>query len=216
MFSSSATPQMVSAKDALPGRNTAILPSPEPHAVLGSDLTALPPGHSEIYLAAGCYWGVEEIYWELPGVYSTSVGFMGGFTPNPTYKEVCTGLTGHAETVRVVFDPQVLSLSRVLQIFFECHDPTSVYQQEGDIGTQYRSALFYTSVQQAELAQTVIERYQEVLLAHGKGQIVTQLLPASNHSYYLAHVEHQQYLAKNPDGYRCHSKSGIACPLVEG
>ncbi|MDY5584975.1 MAG: peptide-methionine (S)-S-oxide reductase MsrA [Arcanobacterium sp.] len=208
-----SVPVMVRPEDALPGRDTPILSSPKQHTVLGTDIFSLPQNMEQIYLAAGCYWGVEEIFWQTPGVYTTSVGFMGGYTPNPTYKEVCTGLTGHTETVRVVFNPEEISAAEILQIFFECHDPTSLYRQVGDIGTQYRSAIFFTSQKQKLTISKMILQYQEVLKQAGKGEIVTEVSPAVSHAFYPAEDSHQQYLQKNPDGYRCHSKSGLPCPL---
>ncbi len=166
-----------------------------------------------IYLAAGCFWGVEEIYAKMPGVSGTAVGFMGGHTENPTYPQVCTGTTGHAETVKVVFDPQRTDTAKILQTFFECHDPTSLNRQGGDIGTQYRSAIFHTTEEQKNTAKNMIAAYGKVLSAHGKGRIVTQLHDAAHFPFYPAEEKHQRYLEKNPDGYRCHSASGIACPL---
>ncbi|MFC5370674.1 peptide-methionine (S)-S-oxide reductase MsrA [Arcanobacterium bovis] len=232
---------MVAPEDALPGRSVPVLPAPKPHLVLGTDLLAEPaPSQSLIYLAAGCYWGVEEIFWNVPGVVSTSVGFMGGYTPNPTYQEVCTGQTGHTETVRVVFDESRVSTAQILKTFFECHDPTSLNRQGNDVGTQYRSAIFTTTPQQHELAQAMLASYEAVLreATHGNGvgvgkasadgvgktsgkdtagredvKIVTEIMDSHGLSFYLAEDDHQQYLFKNPHGYRCHVKSGMACPL---
>lgn len=212
-FLDNPTPVMVTPEAALPGRDTPILAEPKPHTVLGTDILSLPENMEQIYLAAGCYWGVEEIFWQTPGVYTTAVGFMGGYTPNPTYKEVCTGLTGHTETVRVVFDPEQISAAEILKIFFECHDPTSLYRQVGDIGTQYRSAIFFRSQKQKLAISKMILQYQEVLKQAGKGEIVTEVSPALSHVFYPAEDEHQQYLQKNPNGYRCHSQSGLPCPL---
>lgn len=203
---------MVAHEDALPGHDNPVLPNPAPHAVLGTDLLAEPTGGQEvIYLASGCFWGAEKVAWEL-GAVTTAVGFMGGFTANPTYEEVCTARTGHAETVRVVFDPAVLPLSELLRAFFESHDPTSLNQQGGDIGTQYRSAIFTTTPEQYALARDMIEGYEVVLAAGGFGKIVTEVV-ASSGPFYLAEDYHQQYLHKNPDGYQCHARTGLPCPL---
>lgn len=204
---------MVEPDAALPGREEPVLINPAPHAVNGSDILSCPDGTEIIYLAAGCYWGVEEIYWQLPGVVTTAVGFMGGYTPNPTYEEVCTGLTGHTETVRVVYDPQQISSGKILQTFFECHDPTSLHRQGNDRGTQYRSAVFPTTQSQFAIATELKAAYQDVLHEHGKGEIVTEIHPPGEHLFFPAEESHQQYLQKNPDGYRCHSASGIACPM---
>ncbi|MBM7824813.1 peptide-methionine (S)-S-oxide reductase [Arcanobacterium pluranimalium] len=216
MFIFRPEPTMVSKDEALPGRATPVLTHPQPHLVLGSDLLAEPNSEqSLLYLAAGCYWGVEEIYWKIPGVVSTSVGFMGGYTPNPTYQEVCTGQTGHTETVRVVFNENQVSTAQILKTFFECHDPTTHNRQGNDVGTQYRSAIFMTTPQQRELAQAMLTSYEAVLQeAHGQdAKIVTEILDAQDYPFYLAEDDHQQYLYKNPNGYRCHTKSGMACPL---
>lgn len=215
MFLNRPTPEMVSPADALPGRSTPVLENPVPNIVLGTDLMAEPAGTQEvIYLAAGCFWGVEEIYWETPGVVATSVGFMGGYTQNPSYREVCTGLTGHTETVRVVYDTAVIGTAEVLKLFYEMHDPTTLNRQGNDLGTQYRSAIFTTTAEQAEMATQMKDGYQQVLSGAGKGQIVTEIRPASEAGpFYLAEDEHQQYLKKVPNGYRCHSASGLACPV---
>ncbi|WP_434533489.1 peptide-methionine (S)-S-oxide reductase MsrA [Arcanobacterium hippocoleae] len=204
---------MVSPDNALSGRKSPVLSAPKPHAVNGSEILNRPAGCEIIFLAAGCYWGVEEIYWETVGVKTTAVGFMGGYTPNPTYEEVCTGLTGHTETVRVVYDPQQISIGEILQIFFECHDPTSLHRQGNDIGTQYRSAIFTTTDTQFQIANELKAAYQEVLTQHGKGEIITEIHAPGDTLFFPAEDAHQQYLSKNPDGYRCHSKSGIACPI---
>ncbi|MFY9262430.1 MAG: peptide-methionine (S)-S-oxide reductase MsrA [Arcanobacterium sp.] len=187
--------------------------NPRPHAVLGTELLAQPTASEQvIYLAAGCYWGVEEIMWQLPGVIATAVGFQGGYTPNPTYREVCTGLTGHTETVRVLLRDD--ALPRVLKTFWECHDPTTLNRQGNDIGTQYRSAIFTTTPQQYELAKSSREVYDAVLSTAGRGQIVTEIRPISQAGpFYLAEDEHQQYLYKVPNGYRCHATTGLACPM---
>lgn len=211
MFLSLPTPEMVSPEEALVGRKDSVLPNPAPHEVLGRPLLAEPAnGEQVIYLAAGCYWGVEEIMWCHDGVLSTAVGFMGGYTPNPTYAEVCTGKTGHAETVRVLL--RDAALPGVLKTFWECHDPTSLNRQGNDRGTQYRSAIFTTTTQQYDLATSSKDIYNEVLAHAGKPGIVTEIV-RDPLPFYLAQAEHQQYLHKVPDGYRCHALTGIACPL---
>ncbi|MCI7551710.1 MAG: peptide-methionine (S)-S-oxide reductase MsrA [Actinomycetaceae bacterium] len=214
-FSFFPAPTMVSPEEALPGRKDPVLPHPHPHTVLGTDILAEPKGGEEvIYLAGGCYWGVEEIYWQTPGVVATAVGFMGGYTPNPTYREVTTGRTGHTETVRVVYDPAKLSTPEVIKTFMEMHDPTSLNRQGNDIGTQYRSAIFTTTPQQLETAQQMANAYEEKLAELGRGKIVTEIKRVDEAgAFYPAEDEHQQYLDKNPYGYRCHSASGISCPM---
>lgn len=213
MFGFATEPSMVDKENALAGRTTPVLPRPRPHTVLGSELLAHPAdGEQVIYLAAGCYWGVEEMMWQQPGVKATAVGFMGGYTPNPTYNEVCTGRTGHAETVRIVVADD--ALPSVLKLFWECHDPTSLNRQGNDRGTQYRSAVFYTSDEQRELAEESKAAYNKVLAEAGKGEIVTEIRSASDAGeFYPAEDEHQQYLDKNPDGYRCHAMTGLPCPM---
>lgn len=205
---------MVAPEDALPGRYAPLLAHPAPHTVLGTDLLAQPTdGREMIYLASGCFWGAEKVAWEA-GAYATAVGYMGGYTPNPTYEEVCTGRTGHAETVRVVYDPAQLSLEELLKVFFESHDPTSLNRQGGDIGTQYRSAIFTTTQPQEDTARVMLAGYERVLAEAGLGHIVTQIIPASRAgAFYLAEDYHQQYLHKNPNGYQCHARTGLPCPL---
>ncbi|MBE6484723.1 MAG: peptide-methionine (S)-S-oxide reductase MsrA [Actinomycetaceae bacterium] len=206
--------KMVTPEEALPGRSEPVLPNPAVHTVLGTAILADPqPDQEVIYLASGCFWGAEKAAWQL-GADTTAVGYMGGFTPNPTYEEVCTGKTGHAETVRVVYSPSKLSTASLLQMFFESHDPTSLNRQGGDIGTQYRSAIFPTTAGQEHIAREMVARYQGVLTERGFGPIVTEIVPASQAgSFYPAEDYHQQYLDKNPGGYECHSRTGIACPL---
>jgi len=206
---------MVAPENALAGRATPVLPHPAPHAVLGSSLTGpWPEGTEVIYLAMGCFWGAEEIYWRLPGVVATSVGYMGGFTPNPTYEEVCSGRTGQTETVMVVYDPSVLPTYEVLKAFWENHDPTQGYRQGNDIGTQYRSAIFTTTPEQAELASRTRDAYAGVIAERGYPAITTEITDASVSPYYLAEDYHQQYLYKNPNGYRCHANTGLALPAL--
>ena len=206
--------EMVSLEDSLPGRDTPVLADPKPHTVLGTELLAEPDEDQEIiYLASGCFWGAEKLAWEL-GADSTAVGYMGGFTPNPTYEEVCTGRTGHAETVRVLYSPSKLPTAVLLQSFFESHDPTSLNRQGGDIGTQYRSAIFTTTQEQEDTAREMIRGYQAKLTREGHGQIVTEVTSVlESGPFYPAEDEHQQYLQKNPGGYQCHARTGVACPL---
>jgi peptide-methionine (S)-S-oxide reductase len=166
------------------------------------------------YFATGCFWGAERRFWNLAGVIQTSVGYMGGNKPDPTYKEVCTGTTNHAEMVEVIFDPEVISYQRLLAEFWVMHDPTSLNQQGGDIGTQYRSSIFTTSPEQMQQALASKEIYQNELTKNGMDQIVTQILPASGITYWLAEDYHQRYLEKNPNGYDCHSSTGVVFPTA--
>ncbi|MFT3944683.1 MAG: peptide-methionine (S)-S-oxide reductase MsrA [Ancrocorticia sp.] len=206
--------KMVALEDALPGRDTPILSDPRPHPVLGTNILADPQeGQEVIYLASGCFWGAEKLAWEL-GADATAAGYMGGFTPNPTYEEVCTGLTGHAETVRVLYTPSKLSTEKLLQAFFESHDPTSLNRQGGDVGAQYRSAIFTTTQSQEDIAHAMVEGYQKALNEAGHGEIVTQVLSVLvSGPFYPAEDYQQQYLEKNPNGYQCHARTGVACPL---
>ena len=165
------------------------------------------------YFATGCFWGAERRFWQLTGVISTSVGYMGGNKANPTYEEVCTGKTGHAEMVEVIFDPTQISYQRLLAEFWVMHDPTSLNQQGGDIGTQYRSAIYTISELQMHEALLTKEAYQSELTKNGMDQIVTEILPATGVTYWPAEEYHQKYLAKNPNGYDCHSSTGVAFPL---
>ncbi len=206
-------PSMITPESALPGRDSRPMAVSAQNAVLGSPLEGpWPEGSSVIYLGAGCYWGVEEIYWQTPGVVNTSVGFMGGFTTHPTYEETCTDLTGHTETTLVVYDPDIISTREILKIFWENHDPTQGYRQGNDVGTQYRSAIFWTTTEQEQVVKETARAYETVLVANGLDPITTQLAPASDFTYYLAQDSHQQYLYKNPHGYRCHANTGIAFP----
>lgn len=165
------------------------------------------------YFATGCFWGAERRFWKLAGVIQTSVGYMGGNKSDPTYKEVCTGTTNHAEMVEVIFDPTVISYQRLLAEFWVMHDPTSLNQQGGDIGTQYRSAIYTTSEEQMTQALLSKEIYQAELSKQGIGKIVTEILSATSVTYWLAEDYHQRYLEKNPNGYDCHSSTGVAYPI---
>jgi peptide-methionine (S)-S-oxide reductase len=184
--------------------------------VLGTSLTGpWPAGTQVLYLAMGCFWGAEEIFWQLPGVVTTAVGYMGGTTPNPTYEEVCTGRTGQVETVLVAYDPAVVTTAELLAVFWERHDPTSGMRQGGDIGTQYRSAVYWTSPEQEAVVRETAALYGAALTAAGYDPITTELRPAAKAgAFYLAEDYHQQYLsdAKHPHGYRCHATTGLAYP----
>ncbi len=211
----------VTAQNALAGRESAVLPVARPHTVLGTPIDAAPaPGEEEIFLALGCFWGAEKLFWEL-GASTTAVGYMGGFTPNPTYEEACTGMTGHTETVRVVFDPARLPLAEILRAFFESHDPTTLNRQGGDVGTQYRSAIFTTTPEQYAEAIRIRDLYQGALDSAGHGAIVTEVVAPGegggngrSAEFFYAEDYHQQYLDKNPNGYQCHARTGVACPMA--
>ncbi|NNG12503.1 MAG: peptide-methionine (S)-S-oxide reductase MsrA [Halobacteria archaeon] len=197
------------AHEALPGR-TEKMPVTERHYVTGHVLTPPFPESMEIALfGLGCFWGAERKFWELNGVYVTAVGYAGGLTPNPTYREVCTGMTGHNEVVRVVFDPAVIRYEELLKVFWEAHDPTQGMRQGNDVGTQYRSGIYTCGAGQATLAQASKARYQERLSEHGCGTITTEILAAQE--FYYAEDYHQQYLAKNPAGYCGLGGTGVSC-----
>ncbi len=205
--------QMVTKEQAIPGRAEP-MPVPATHEVLGSPLRPpYPDGAQVAEFALGCFWGAERKFWQIPGVLSTSVGYEGGFTPNPTYEEVCTGATGHAETVRVVFDPAVITYPELLRVFWESHDPTQGMRQGNDIGTQYRSAIFYASPEQAQAARESAAAYQVNLTDAGYGDITTSIEQAGE--FYFAEDYHQQYLAdtKNPNGYCGLGGTGVSCPV---
>ena len=199
-----------SAETALPGRSEAMRVA-ETHFVNGQPLDAPFEGAERILVAMGCFWGAERVFWQAPGVISTSVGYTGGLTPNPTYPEVCSGLTGHTEAVRVIFDPTRTSFEAMLRIFWENHDPTQGMRQGNDRGTQYRSGLYYYDEKQKELALLSRDLFAKELETRGYGPITTEILPAP--IYYFAEDDHQQYLAKNPQGYCGLGGTGIACPI---
>ena len=210
MFGLHAKTSMVDAASALPGRDSP-LAVPERHRVLGTPLTPpFPEGYEEAVVGMGCFWGAERVFWQQPGTWTTAVGYAGGFTPNPTYEEVCSGRTGHAEVVRVVFDPAVLGYDEVLRLFWEHHDPTQGMRQGNDVGTQYRSAIYVTSTAQAEVAEASRQAYQAALHAAGHGAITTEIKPLE--CFYCAEDYHQQYLARNPMGYCGLGATGVACP----
>jgi peptide-methionine (S)-S-oxide reductase len=206
IFGSRADKQrMVTPEEALRGRDAAVA-VPDRHVVLGNPLTPpFPASHEVAYLAAGCFWGLERIMWRLPGVWTTAVGYMGGYTPNPTYEEVCTARTGHAEAVLVVFDPAWVPYETLLKEFWENHDPTTPNRQGNDVGTQYRSAIYPSTPEQAAVAEASRRRYQQLLTERGYGQISTEIRPADQAGrFYYAEDYHQQYLQKNPFGYCNH------------
>jgi peptide-methionine (S)-S-oxide reductase len=203
--------RMPAPNEVLPGRAEA-MPVPDRHAVLGTPLRPPYPAGSEIAeFGMGCFWGAERIFWQTPGVISTSVGYAGGFTPNPTYEEVCTGLTAHIEIVRVVFDPKLISYGQLLKLFWEEHDPTQGMRQGGDQGTQYRSAILTHGEAQQREAEASRAVFQERLTAAGLGTITTEIRPARD--FYFAEAYHQQYLEKNPNGYCGLAGTGVSCPV---
>jgi len=202
--------RMVAPEDALPGRAEP-MPVPETHFVNGHSLKPpYPEGLEVAEFGLGCFWGAERKFWQAPGVWVTAVGYSGGFTPNPTYEEVCSGATGHAEVVRVVFDPSKIDYGGLLKIFWEAHDPTQGMRQGGDVGTQYRSAIYAHGESQRALAEASAAAYQEALSAASRGAITTEIRPAP--TFYFAEDYHQQYLAKNPGGYCGLGGTGISCP----
>lgn len=202
---------MVSAQDALPGRATRMAVPPR-HAVLDAPLAPPYPEGTEVAdFGLGCFWGAERVFWQTPGVVSTSVGYAGGHTPNPTYEEVCTGRTGHAEVVRVMFDPSRVSYEELLRVFWEAHDPTQGMRQGNDVGTQYRSVIYFHSPGQEKAALASRDAYQRVLTAAGHGRITTEIAPAGDH--YHAEAYHQQYLHRNKNGYCGIGGTGVACPV---
>jgi len=202
--------------EALPGRDRPI-PTSTTHHVSGRPLHGpYPEGLEVAYFGMGCFWGAERLFWQTPGVWVTAVGYQGGLTPNPTYQETCTGLTGHAETVLVVYDPREVSYAELLRIFWESHDPTQGMRQGNDVGTTYRSAIYTTTDAQLAEAKASKEAYQAALQAAGRARITTEIAPAP--AFYFAEADHQQYLAKNPYGYCGLKGTGVACavPAAQG
>ena len=203
--------QMVDAADALPGRETPMR-VPDRHFVLGTPLQPpFPDGTQTLVVGMGCFWGAERAFWTQPGVYTTAVGYAGGYTPNPTYEEVCSGRTGHTEAVLVAFDPSVISLDEVLRAFWEGHDPTQGMRQGNDVGSQYRSAILWTDDAQRAAIEASRDRYQAELTKSGHGQITTEIAAAG--PFYYAEEYHQQYLVANPNGYCGLGGTGVACPV---
>ena len=205
-------PKMPAPHEALPGRAEK-MPVPEKHFVNGRLLTPpFPTGMEQVQFGLGCFWGAEKYFWQLPGVYVTAVGYAGGGTPNPTYKEVCSGMTGHNEVVLVVYDPKQVSYAQLLKLFWEAHDPTQGMRQGNDVGTQYRSGIYTYSEAQKQAAQASLARYQDELKKAGFAPITTEILDAPE--FYYAEDYHQQYLAKNPRGYCGHGGTGVTCPIT--
>ncbi len=216
MFGLSAADKMkmVAPENALPGRAQP-LPTAETHFLSGIPLKAdVPAGMEEAMFAMGCFWGVERKFWQVDGVWLTMVGYAGGFTPNPTYEETCTQLTGHTEVVRVIFDPKVVSYDALLKLFWENHDPTQGNRQGNDIGSTYRSAIYTYTDAQAAAAEASKAAYQQALTAAGKGAITTEIEPVP--TFYFGEDYHQQYLAKNPNGYCGIGGTGVTCPIGVG
>ena len=210
MFGWSKKVEMVRPENALPGRDD-VMPLPPKHFVNGHPLKdPFPDGLDKAMFGLGCFWGAERKFWQLDGVYSTSVGYSAGYTPNPTYKEVCSGLTGHNEVVLVVYDPNVIAYNELLRVFWESHNPTQGMRQGNDVGTQYRSGIYTYSSEQMTTAQASKEIYQASLRQAGHGAITTEVLNAA--AYYYAEEYHQQYLAKNPGGYCGLGGTGVSCP----
>ncbi len=242
LFGFAPTPTMVDPADALPGRSTPLPGIPQRHEVLGTPLHGPWPGRQGpaevLYLAFGCFWGAERIIWKLPGVITTAVGYMGGYTPNPTYQEVCTGRTGHTETVLAAYDPALITARELLKVFWEHHDPTQGMRQGNDVGTQYRSAVYWTSPGQEDATRTTADAFAEVLRQHTTRPVTTELRPAGPQAgevavpgsgagadevgrggdgghagtFFYAEDYHQQYLHKNPGGYCMHGPTGVCLP----
>ncbi|MDX6401026.1 MAG: peptide-methionine (S)-S-oxide reductase [Gaiellaceae bacterium] len=211
MFLFSKPSTMVTADEALPGRDET-MSLPAAHEVLGNPIAPpFPEGLEQAIFGLGCFWGAERLFWRAPAVYTTAVGYAGGFTKNPTYEEVCSGRTGHTEAVLVVFDPQETSYDEILRLFWENHDPTQGMRQGNDQGTQYRSAIYTTDEAQRAAADASRERFQQELAKAGLGEITTEI--AESRPFYYAEPYHQQYLAKNPNGYCGLGGTGVACPV---
>jgi peptide-methionine (S)-S-oxide reductase len=210
LFGKPAT--MPSRADALPGRSTPIV-QPRNHTILGTSIAGpYPDGFEVAEFALGCFWGDEKMFWEVPGVWTTAVGYEGGYTPNPTYQEACSGKTGHAETVRVVFDPSKVSYDELLRVFWEAHDPTQAMRQGNDVGTQYRSAIFVHDDAQRQAAERSKAMFQERLTAARYGEIQTEIVGPPAPEFYFAEDYHQQYLDKNPHGYCPNHSTGVTLP----
>jgi peptide-methionine (S)-S-oxide reductase len=211
LFSRQKT-QMVVPDRALHGRDHYEFTVPDTHFVTGRPIKGpFPDGYRQVVFGIGCFWGAEEIFWEQPGVWTTAVGYTGGFTAHPDYEEVCSGLTGHTEAVLVVYDPEVTTFAALVATFFEVHDPTQGMRQGNDVGTQYRSGIYYTDDEQRVVGEQAIKLFGDQLAEQGYGHITTEIAPLGQ--FYYAEAYHQQYLAKNPNGYRCHSTTGLTFPL---
>ena len=205
-------PEMISPEKALPGRTDQTMPVPEQHFVKATPLVGpFPEQMKTLVVGMGCFWGAERIFWQTPGVYSTSVGYAGGYTPNPTYEEVCSGLTGHTEVLMAVYDSWNMSVMDLLRVFWESHNPTQGMRQGNDMGTQYRSAIYYNSEEQRIAAEESRDAYQELLNDAGFGEITTEIAPLTE--YFYAEPYHQQYLGKNPNGYCGIGGTGVSCSI---
>jgi peptide-methionine (S)-S-oxide reductase len=214
MFFRTKPTAIPSAAEALPGRPQE-MDVASSHYVNGAPLKGpYPEGAETIYFGLGCFWGAERLFWQLPGVIVTAVGYQGGHTPNPSYEEACTGMTGHTESVKVVYDPRIIPLETLLRTFWEEHDPTQGMRQGNDVGTQYRSAIYTTTPEQAEIVAASRQAYQAALRRQGLGDITTEIAPAG--PFYYAETYHQQYLAKNPNGYCGLNGTGVSCPIGLG
>ncbi|MBD0711717.1 MULTISPECIES: peptide-methionine (S)-S-oxide reductase MsrA [unclassified Streptomyces] len=210
----SRTPVLPTPEQALRGRPEPEFGVPERHTVLGTPLAGPYPAGLEVAdFALGCFWGAERKFWQTDGVWTTLVGYQGGYTPNPAYEEVCSGLTGHTEVVRVVFDPSKVSYESLLKLFWESHNPTQGFRQGNDVGTQYRSAIHTHTPEQAASAESSRTAYQRVLTGAGHATITTEILPAADRPFYPAEAYHQQYLDKNPAGYCGIGGTGVSCPI---
>ena len=213
-FNTRSKMDMVTADKALPGRAEP-LPTAQMHFISGLPLkSAVPEGMAEAMFGMGCFWGIERVFWQTPGVWLTMVGYAAGFTPNPTYKETCTQLTGHNEVVRVIFDPAVISYENLLKVFWENHDPTTGMRQGNDVGSTYRSGIYTYGAAQLAAATASKARYSDILSKAGFGAVTTEVLPAP--VFYFGEEYHQQYLAKNPDGYCGVRGTGVSCPIGVG
>jgi len=214
LFSGATSLRLPRPEQALPGRD-AVMPAPGAHFVNGHPLVPpFPAGLEQVVFGMGCFWGAERKFWEAPGVYTTAVGYAGGYTKNATYKEVCSGMTGHTEVVLVVFDPAITSFDQMLRVFWENHDPTQGMRQGNDVGTQYRSVIYCSSPAQTAAAQSSRDAYQDRLNNAGFGRITTEIAEAP--PFYYAEEYHQQYLAKNPNGYCGIGGTGVACQVGIG
>ncbi len=211
MFFSRKPAALSTRETALPGRDAAI-PTADTHFVNGRDLNGpVPAGYKELVVALGCFWGAERVFWQMDGVFLTQVGYAGGYTPNPTYEEACSGQTGHTEVVRVVYDPAIVSLDAILKLFWESHDPTQGMRQGNDVGTQYRSAIYTLSDEDLATVKASRDAYEAALQTAGRGEITTEIKALD--AFYVAEDYHQQYLAKNPAGYCGIGGTGVTCPM---
>ena len=214
IFGSATALRLPRPEQALPGRSNA-MPVPASHYVNGHPIAPpFPAGLEQAVFGMGCFWGAERKFWQAAGVYTTAVGYAGGYTPNPTYREVCSAMTGHTEVVLVVFDPKVTSYEEILRLFWENHDPTQGMRQGNDVGTQYRSAVYLTDPSQRAVVEATRDRYQQALTAAHRGEITTEIADAGE--FYYAEDYHQQYLAKNPNGYCGLGGTGVSCPVGLG